>query len=72
MEDSASMGSSYPATHLASLVKSFSFVPPASIHAIIDCVLASSVLSVSHLFSFLLQSLTDSDEVRGKKAPSFK
>ncbi|XP_020577528.1 LOW QUALITY PROTEIN: uncharacterized protein LOC110022769 [Phalaenopsis equestris] len=53
---------SYPATHLEPLMKSFSFVPPASVPAIIECVLASSVLSVSNLFSFLLKSFTDFDE----------
>ncbi|XP_028552832.1 uncharacterized protein LOC110107437 isoform X2 [Dendrobium catenatum] len=56
------MGSVHPATHLESLVKSFSFVPPASVPAIIDCVLASSVVSVANLLSFLLQSFTDFGE----------
>ncbi|KAH0448169.1 hypothetical protein IEQ34_021969 [Dendrobium chrysotoxum] len=62
MEDSASMAAGPPATHLESLMKSFSFVPPASVPAIIECVLASSVVSVAKLFSFLLQSFTDFGE----------
>ncbi|WOL09568.1 hypothetical protein Cni_G18321 [Canna indica] len=43
--------------HIASLLKSFAIVPLAAVPAVIDCVLASSSLTPSVLFSSLLEAL---------------
>ncbi|XP_043715500.1 uncharacterized protein LOC122663896 isoform X2 [Telopea speciosissima] len=45
--------------HVASLTKSFGVVPPTSVPAVIDCILASTGLSSSSLFSSLLEAISN-------------
>ncbi|XP_042490760.1 uncharacterized protein LOC122070638 isoform X2 [Macadamia integrifolia] len=47
------------AAHVASLTKSFGVVPPTAVPAVIDCILASTGLSSSSLFSSLLDAISN-------------